>query len=38
MKTYFSACRKHTNNVGLRNTAMKNKVIKSKSKMLRMFV
>ena len=32
MKTYCLACRKHTNNVGLRNTTMTNKVIRNKSK------
>ena len=32
MKPYCLACRKHTNNVGLWNTTMKNKVITNKSK------
>ena len=32
MRTYCLARRKYTNNVGLRNTTMTNKVIKNKSK------
>ena len=32
MRTYRLACRKHTNNVGIRNTTMTNKVIRNKSK------
>ena len=32
MRTYCLACRKHTNNVGLKNTTMTNKVIRNKSK------
>ena len=32
MRTYCLACRKHTYNVGLKNTSMTNKVIRNKSK------
>ena len=32
MRTYCLAGRKHTNNVGLKNTTMTNKVIRNKSK------
>ena len=32
MRTYCSACRKHTSNVGSRTITMTNKVIRNKSK------
>ena len=32
MITYCLASRKHTNNIGLRNTTMTNKVIRNKSR------
>ena len=32
MRTYCLACRKHTNNVGLRNPNMTNRKIRNKSK------
>ena len=32
MRTYCLACRKHTNDVALRNTTITNKVIRNESK------